>query len=142
MNADGTRHLRETRDGLFHVGAVEHHEVGKLVDDDDDIRQRLFVLFFVEERRHDAFKQLVVLFNIADAARGQQFEAPLHFAHGITQRVGGQLGLGDDGREEVRNALVHAEFDALGVDQDETHLRRRSAEEQAHDHGVDGHRLA
>ena len=117
MNADGARHLRETRDGLFDVGAVEHHEVGELVDDDDDVRQRLFVFAVVEERRHGAFKELVVLVDVAHAAAGQQLEAALHLADGVAQRVGGEFGLGDDGREEVRNALVHAEFDALGIDE-------------------------
>jgi len=36
MNADGAGHLGETGDGFLDVGAVEHHEVGELVDDDDD----------------------------------------------------------------------------------------------------------
>ena len=44
VNAHGARHLRQARDGLFNVGAVEHHQVGELVDDDDDVGQRLFLL--------------------------------------------------------------------------------------------------
>ena len=73
---------------------------------------------------------------------GQQLEAALHLADGVAQGVGGQLGLGDDGREEMGNALVHAQLDALGIDEDEPHLRGRGAVEQAHDHGVDGHGFA
>ena len=42
----------------------------------------------------------------------------------------------------MRNALVHAQLYALGIDQDEPHLLRRGAVEQAHDHGVDGHGFA
>ncbi len=68
VNADGARHLREARDGLFDVGAVEHHQVGELVDDDDDVGQRLFLLAVVEERRHGAFEELVVLVDVAHAA--------------------------------------------------------------------------
>ena len=78
----------------------------------------------VEERGHGAFKELVVLVDVAHAAGGQQLEAALHFADGVAQGVGGQLGLGDDGREEVGNAFVHAQFDALGIDEDEPDLRR------------------
>ena len=52
VNADGARHLREPRDGLFNVGAVEHHQVGQFVDDDDDVGQRLFV--FARRRRAKA----------------------------------------------------------------------------------------
>ena len=40
------------------------------------------------------------------------------------------------------NAFVHAQLDALGIDEDEADLRGRGAEEQAHNHGVDGHGFA
>ena len=43
VNADSARHLSETCDGLFDVGAIEHHQIGQLVDDDDDVWQRLLV---------------------------------------------------------------------------------------------------
>src|SRR6202034_195856 len=56
--------------------------------------------------------------------------------------VGGELRLGDDGREEVRNAFVHAQLNALGIDEDEAHLLRRRLVEHGHDHGVDGHGFA
>jgi len=49
MDADGASHLREARDGLFDIGAVEHHEVGELVDDDDDVGKRLVVFAVIEE---------------------------------------------------------------------------------------------
>src|ERR1035437_3068152 len=37
------------------------------------------------------------------------------------------------------NALVDAQLNALGIDEDEADLRGRGAIEQAYDHGVDGH---
>ena len=42
----------------------------------------------------------------------------------------------------MRNALVHAQLHALGIDKNEPHLVGRGAVEQAHDHGVDGHGFA
>jgi hypothetical protein len=87
-------------------------------------------------------KSLLYWSMLRTLRRGEQLEAALHLADGVAQGVGGQFGLGDDGREEVRDALVHAELDALGIDEDEAHLRGRGAEEQAHDHGVDGHGFA
>ena len=68
MNADGASHLRKAGDGLLDVGAVEHHQVGQLVDDDDDVGKRLVVLLVVEERGHGALKELVVLVDVSDAA--------------------------------------------------------------------------
>ena len=92
VNADGARHLGKAGDGLFDVGAVEHHQVGELVDDDDDVGQGvLFRFAVVEERRHGAFKELVVLVDVAHAAAGKQLEAALHFADGVAQGVGGEL---------------------------------------------------
>ncbi len=41
VDADGARHLREPRDRLFDLVARHHHQVGELVDHDDDEGQRL-----------------------------------------------------------------------------------------------------
>ena len=43
------------------------------------------------------------------------------------QRVGRLLGIGDDRGQQVRDVLVDAQLDPLGVDQDEPHLVRRGA---------------
>ena len=137
MNADCARHLGEAGDGFFDVSAVEHHEVGELVDDDDDVGQRLLV-DIVEEVFGAVFEELVELIDVADVVGGEEFEAALHLADGVAESVGGELGFGDDGREEVRDALVHAEFDALGIDEDHADLFGGGLEQDGHDHGVDG----
>jgi hypothetical protein len=41
VHADRARHLRQARDRLFHVAAFEHHQIGQLVDQDQDVGQRL-----------------------------------------------------------------------------------------------------
>src|ERR1019366_7613793 len=41
MHAGGARLLRQSRDQLLDLLADDHHEIGKLVDDDDDIGQAL-----------------------------------------------------------------------------------------------------
>ncbi len=68
----------------------------------------------------------------------KQLEAALHLPHGIAQRVGGELGLGNDRGEEMGDALVHPQLDALRIDQDHSYLFRCRFEEHRHDHGVDG----
>jgi len=72
VNADGAGHLGEAGDGFFDVGAVEHHEVGELVDDDDDVGEReLFVVAGEEEAGHAAVGEFgVVLVDVADGAGG------------------------------------------------------------------------
>ena len=39
MDAGGARHLRQALDRALDVLAGDHHEIGHLVDDDDDIGQ-------------------------------------------------------------------------------------------------------
>src|SRR5208282_3332644 len=39
MNARRARHLRDARDGHFHVGGRHQHQVRQLVNDDDDVAQ-------------------------------------------------------------------------------------------------------
>ena len=41
MDADGARHLRQPGDRFLDFVARHHHQVGELVDDDDDEGQRL-----------------------------------------------------------------------------------------------------
>ena len=43
VDAGGARHLRQTLHGAFDVLAGDHHQVGHLVDDDDDVGHRLEV---------------------------------------------------------------------------------------------------
>src|SRR6476661_1180172 len=47
MQSGRARHLRETLHGAFDVLAGDHHQVGHLVDDHDDIRQRLEIELLV-----------------------------------------------------------------------------------------------
>ena len=42
----------------------------------------------------------------------------------------------------MRHALVVAQFQALGIHQDQSHLIGRRLIQDGHDHGIDGHALA
>src|SRR5208282_1738481 len=143
MNADGSRHLRQPGDGLFHIVAIEHHQISQLVDDDDDLWNGSFIGGrFLAEEAGRVVEQAVIAVNVADAFRGEQFKPALHFADGVAQRIGGEFRFGDDGRIEVRNAFVIAEFEALRVHQHQPHFLWRRLVQDGHDHGVDGHALA
>ena len=89
VDADGARHLREARDRLFDLVARHHHQVGELVDDDDDEGQRLQLLavlgrLSLGERRADV---AVVLLDVADAFGRERLVALFHFADRPAQRV-------------------------------------------------------
>ena len=142
VNADRARHLRQPRDRRFDVRPVQHHQVGQLVDDDDDVGQRPRLAAFFEQAGRARLEQLVVLIDVADALFRQHLQAALHLAHRVAQRVRRQLGLGDDGRVQMRNAFVVAQLQPLGIDQDQPHFFRRRLVQHRHDEGVDGDALA
>jgi len=54
------------------------------------------------------------------------------FADGVAEGIGGPAWPRCDGREEMGNALVDAELDAFGIDEDEADLRGRGAIQQTH----------
>ena len=85
---------------------------------------------------------LVEAVDVAHAELRHLLVALLHLAHRPFQRDDRLLRVGDDGREEMRDAVVDRELQHLRVDHDEPALLRRQPVEQRQDHGVDGDRLA
>ena len=121
-------HLRHAADALLHLFGGAEHEVGQLVDDDDDLRQRLPVGFVL--------LQGVVACQIAHLRLGKQAVALEHLHDRPLQCAGCLLGVGHDGDEQVRDAIIDAELDHLRVDHDQAHLVRRRLIEQAEDERV------
>ncbi len=161
VDARGARLLRQARDQLLDLLADDHHQVGELVDDHDDVRQRLEIenLPLVDgrivggARRHqriadrlagvDRLLHLAVeAGDVAHAERRHELVAPLHLGDAPAQRVGRLLHVGDDRREQVRDALVDRELEHLRVDHDQAHVLGGGLVEQRQHHRVDCHRLA
>ena len=154
VDADGTGHLGDADDGVLDVAGRHHHEVVQLVDDHEDERQGLrrlglgFEVALVVDRgvllaegpgRHLAhaaavglrrrgdealFDQLVVAGDVTHAVLGQHVVAALHLLDRPGEGVGRLLGVDDDRVEEVRQAVVLTQLDALGVDEDHLDLVR------------------
>src|SRR5262249_26332356 len=86
VDPDRARHLRQAGDRFLYIVAIEHHQVRKFVDDDDDVGNRtvLAVLPVAEQAgRLLVVERLVVLVDVADAAVGEQLQAALHLLHRI-----------------------------------------------------------
>ena len=146
MDAGRARELRDAADGELHLLAHVHHEVGQLVDDDDEVGQlgpqlagrRLFAGFDRFLLRGQLGLHLrVVLADVASTHLREHFQAALHLGHAPRKRAGRLARLGDYGHVQVRDAVVGRELHAFRVDHDEAHLGRRGAHEDGHDHGVD-----
>ncbi len=84
---------------------------------------------------------LVVSADVAEAHFGQEVVPPLHLLDRPTECVGRLLRVGHRLREQVREPLVLAHLDLLGVDQDQAHVVGRGAHQQRRDDAVDAARL-
>ena len=140
MDSRSAAQLRDAHDGALHVLAGDHHEVGELVDDDDEVRHVLGRVLHVGVL--SAVDVAVVRLDVAHLVVLEDLEPALHLGHAPLQGARGLARLGDHGHVEVGQARVAGELDALGVHHDEPDLLGRGAHEHAHDDGVEEHRLA
>ena len=124
MNARRTRKLSDTADGQLDLLAHIHHQVGQLVDDDDDIRHllRRLGVFVVAIVKNPGLHLGVVLADITHADLRQDLKPSLHLGHTPRKRARRLLVLGNHRNVEMRNAVIRREFDALGIDHDKADL--------------------
>ena len=161
VDARGPRHLRQSLDASLDLFARDHHQVGHLIDDHDDIGEGFGLEFLGLEDRfsgilvkagldgaleHLALGQrladaAVIALDVAHAHLGHLAVTVLHLAHDPFQRDDGLFRVGDDGRQQMRDAVIDRQFQHLRVDHDQPALIRRQLVQQRQDHGVDRHRL-
>ena len=152
VDARSARFLRDPRDQLFDLLAGYHHQIGKLVDDYDDQRHFVDRLGIVGRQRKRVGQRLlrlarfddahVVAGKVPHAQRRHQPVAPLHFPDAPAERVGGELDVGDNRRQKMRNALVDRQLEHLRIDQDQPYLPRLGLVQQRQNHRVQRDRLA
>ena len=130
MDADGTRLLREADDAVLDLGWRDHHQVGELVDHDEDVRQRVLGTATFDAR-------LVELDDVAAAGGAELLVAAFHLADHVHQGGGRALHVRHDGREQMRDRLVVVQLDPLRVDQDHLDLVRRGVQQDRDEHGVE-----
>ena len=132
VDPDGARLLGEPDDRVLDRLRRDHHQVGELVDHDEQVRQR--VLPARPERA-------VRLGQVARADDREALVAALHLGDDVLQHGRGLLRARDDRRQEVRDRLVVVELDPLRVDQDHPHVVRRRAQQDRGQQRVDAARL-
>ena len=84
----------------------------------------------------------VVAVDVAHAELRHFLVAVLHLAHRPLERDDRLLRIGDDRRQQMRDAVIDRQFEHLRIDHDQPALIRPQPIEQAEDHGVDRDRLA
>ena len=143
MDSRGARQLRDAHDRVLDIARRHHHEIGELVDDDEQIGVGPQHALTAERRREFARAHgLVEVIDVTEAKVREVVVAVIHLLDDPLQRVCGLLGIGDDRRDEVRDALVGRELHALGVHEDHADFVGRGAHENRRDERVDAARLA
>ncbi len=142
VQAGGACHLRQALHRALDVLARDHHQVGHLVDDHDDIGQRRQVhrLLLVDRLArvlvvpgvYGAAELLallirfghagVVAVDVAHAELRHLLVALFHLAHRPLQGDHGLLRVGHDRREQMGNAVIDGELEHLGIDHDQPAL--------------------
>ena len=119
VDAGRARELRDAHDRVLDVTRGDHHQVGELVDDHEQIRVGLQHPLAALGRLHLAAAHgLVEVVDVPVPVRRQVVVPKIHLSYDPLERLGGPLRVGDDRRDQVRDALVRGELDALGVDKD------------------------
>ena len=125
VDARAAPELPETDHGILDLRRRHHHQIGELVDDDHDVRQRLLA------------ELLELLVEVADVLRapvaGHDLVAPVHLAADVVEHVARLLHVRDHGRQQVRDAVEVRELDLLRVDHDHPHLIGRGAQQDRAD---------
>ena len=127
MQAGGARHLGQALDCGFNVFAGNQHKVCHFVNDNYNIRQRREVKFLFFENRFAGFgveaclyrafdffaagfqflKFLVVTGNVADIELSHGAVTVFHFLNRPFEADNGFGRVGNDRRQQMRNAVVH-----------------------------------
>ena len=162
VDARRARLLCQPLDEEFDLLARRHHQIGEFVDDHHDLGQHLEVqrLLLIDRLARIgivtgldlAAERLALGLGSADlvveageaayADRRHLAIAILHLLDRPFERPHRLGRIGDDRRQQMRDIVVHAEFQHLRVDHDHAALVRRQAVEQRQDHTVEPDRLA
>ena len=134
MHTGGAAHLRHAADRLLHFLRRHQHQIRQLIDHDHDGRQM--------GKRFIAHGKRIVAGKVLHAMLGEDLIALHHLVHCPLQRAGRLLRVGDNGDEQVRNAVVRRKLDHLRIDHDKAHVLRRGLVKKRHDQRVRANRLA
>ena len=106
VDAGRPRELGDPDDGVLDVPRGDHHQIGQLVDDDEQVRiGRIHTLRPGRRTSFTGPHLAVEVVDVPDPGRFHVLVAHVHFANDPAQRVGRLLRVGDHRRDEVRNRL-------------------------------------
>ena len=123
MDSGSPGHLRQPRQGDFHITGCHHHQIRQLINDDNN-KRKLFG-FYAIRAGFCFFHFQVELGDVSGLVFGEKLVAPLHFPNRPEQGVGGLFNVRNYRRNQMGNAIIQGKFDAFGINHDQLDLIRR-----------------
>ena len=105
MNARCTRQLCQTTDRIFYFARRYHHQIGKLIHDNDDLRQFLRFLRIVDIR--DRLNLGIETLKIAHAVFCKLLVTVGHLCHRPVEGAGRLFRVGHNRNQKMRNTVVY-----------------------------------
>ena len=136
-------HLRDAADRVLDSSGRHHHQVGQLVDHDDDVAHVPVLVLPSDRQAQRALAQaLLVAVDVAHADRREHLVAHLHLAHDPLERLGGPLRVHDHRLSRCGTSAKWLSSTPLGVDEHQPHVVGARAHQDRRDEAVDEARLA
>ena len=128
MHTCRTGHLSQSAYAVLYFARSRHHQVGKLVYNNDYTGQGFNT---VSLRSH-----FIVAFEVTDVIVRKELVSLEHFLHSPRQSTCRLSGVGDNGDKQVGNTVIYLELNHLGVDKHKPYLVGACVVENAHYNAV------
>ena len=125
--------LCEASDRTFGFIRRDHHQIGQLINHDQQERQFLSAF---------RFHARIVIGDVARADFGELVITFIHFTRHPLQHAHHAFHLDHHRRKQMRNAVVTRQFHALGIHQHQAQIVRRVIQQKTGKDRVHAHRLA
>ena len=119
----GSRKLCQTADCFFYISRSYHHQIRKLINNNNDLWHRLqFIAFFgLDSKTFDLF---VISFHISDIIFGKCLITSWHLSHCPVQCACRFFRISDYRNQKVWNTIIHTQFYNLRIDHDQFYFIR------------------
>ena len=142
MNTRSTRQLRNTNNRLFHVTRGDHHQVGELVNNHQQVRVLVHrALATGIGLNLTLTHRLVEVVYVLVAVVGEVIVTGVHLTNHPLKSLSSLLRVCNDGRNQVRNTLIGGQLHTLRVNHHQAHLVRSRTHQNRGDHRVHKRRL-
>ena len=131
MNARRSRQLCQTADRFLNLSGRYHHQIGKLVHDNDDLRH-LRGSILRAALLHGLYL-LVIALDVSHIIV-RKFPVPVfHLRHAPVERCGCLFRIRDNRNQQMWNPVIYTQLNDLRIDHNQLHIVRVRLVQNTHD---------